>query len=350
MGCTAHKINLIVKGSLEAVNDLLGKIRSIVVFFKRSSKYLEKFLSNQKNSGKDPKKLVLDVATRWNSTYMMVERFCELEEAVKSTVALVTEKQLPILTIEEWEAAKELCKVLKPFFLVTKTLSGEKYAPASMVIVMSNGLFEVCDKLMARNFSSPQVFLVVSELAAGVHTRLSFAEQDTILSIAMFLDPRFKTCFASTAQAESVRQKVVNFVAAKIKAEQSEEEIVSTKERETTEEDEDDLSPWAAVDKQLENLPRINPTSKGHVEVRRYLEELILDRKKDPLIWWKQNAHNYPYLGKVVQERCCCLATSVPCERLFSKGGYILNDRRTRLSSSKVQQIMFVNTNIGLMK
>jgi len=42
----------------------------------------------------------------------MLERFIQLEEAVKSTVAII-EKQLPVLTPLEWYVVKELCPVLK---------------------------------------------------------------------------------------------------------------------------------------------------------------------------------------------------------------------------------------------
>nr|CAI5846652.1 unnamed protein product [Callosobruchus analis] len=39
------------------------------------------------------------------------------------------------------------------------------------------------------------------------------------------------------------------------------------------------------------------------------------------------------------------VSTSVPCERLFSKTGEILSQRRSRLSADKVKKILFIKSN-----
>lgn len=39
-------------------------------------------------------------------------------------------------------------------------------------------------------------------------------------------------------------------------------------------------------------------------------------------------------------------ATSVPCERIFSKTGQIISERRNRLSHNKVEKIIFLNANL----
>lgn len=52
-----------------------------------------------------------------------------------------------------------------------------------------------------------------------------------------------------------------------------------------------------------------------------------------------------PRLYEIVKTRLCIIATSVPCERLFSKAGQVITDRRNRLlvvtSSFKFQSIVF---------
>lgn len=115
--CLAHKINLIVRDSLVTVEDVLAKIWAIVTHFKRSNNFSEKLIAYQRNSGLEPKKLVRDDCTRWNSTYLMLDRFCELEEAIKCTLALI-DKDLPVISTEEWKISKELRTVLKPFYEV----------------------------------------------------------------------------------------------------------------------------------------------------------------------------------------------------------------------------------------
>ncbi|CAH2000345.1 unnamed protein product [Acanthoscelides obtectus] len=129
MGCVAHTLNLIVKDGLknERITLILEKVREIVRYFKKSTISNNKLLRYQENTGiETPLKVILDVATRWNSTYYMLERFIRLEEAIKSTVAII-DKELPVINVEEWNIIKELCLVLKPFEDASRALSGDTY-------------------------------------------------------------------------------------------------------------------------------------------------------------------------------------------------------------------------------
>ena len=91
---------------------------------------------------------------------------------------------------------------------------------------------------------------------------------------------------------------------------------------------------------------RRNPSEDAIMEVRSYLEE-PLQISADPLSWWKNKASIYPRLTKVMTERLCIVATSVPSERVFSKTGQIITERRNRISPSKVRQLAFLNANIS---
>ena len=67
------------------------------------------------------------------------------------------------------------------------------------------------------------------------------------------------------------------------------------------------------------------------MEVRSYLEE-PLQRSADPLSWWKNKASVYPWLTKVMTGRLYIVATFVPSERVFSKTGQIITERRNSIS------------------
>nr|CAI5851699.1 unnamed protein product [Callosobruchus analis] len=90
--------------------------------------------------------------------------------------------------------------------------------------------------------------------------------------------------------------------------------------------------------------------SKAILEVQRYYEEPLLNQKENPLSWWKNNNYNFPNLFKVFIKHSATVSTSVPCERLFSKTGEILSQRRSRLSADKVKKILFIKTQAKLMK
>ncbi|XP_035207734.1 uncharacterized protein LOC118182493 [Stegodyphus dumicola] len=211
LGCIAHSLNLAVTNSLNEVNDLLTKIRDIVIVYRRSNiaaKNLRKYLCSSEE--RKDLKVILDVKTRWNSTFYMVKRFLELKDAIRSTMGCGRDDE----EIDE-----------------------------------SSVWFE-------------------------------FESKDSRTS--------------SSAPAAD-----------------------------------------AAIDK-------------AAAEVKRYLQEPILSRKSDPLEWWEKNKNVFPNLYELSRKKLGLVATSVPCERVFSKAGLILNDRRNRLSGQKLKQLIFLHYNYNI--
>lgn len=100
-GCYAHTLNLIVDNALKLVEDDISKVKRIVAHVKKSTVSSERLQKYQLQQGNEPKRLSQAVDTRWNSTYYMLKRFVELEEAIRATLAF-TDSRLPILTTEDW--------------------------------------------------------------------------------------------------------------------------------------------------------------------------------------------------------------------------------------------------------
>jgi len=48
----------------------------------------------------------------------------------------------------------------------------------------------------------------------------------------------------------------------------------------------------------------------------------------------------------IIKKRLCVLATSVPCERIFSKAGQTISEKRSRLSSKNFEKMIFLNFNL----
>lgn len=108
----------------------------------------------------------------------------------------------------------------------------------------------------------------------------------------------------------------------------------------------DEFCLWSVFDKKAaEYAPIGTSTSRAIVEVQRYLESGVICRNDDPLKWWVNNKYKYPHLARVAQRKLGVLATSVPCERLFSKAGEIMSERRSRLKPENMKMILFLNTN-----
>lgn len=351
-GCYAHSLNLIVSNALKIpeLKITLDKVKSIVSHFKRSTKANRKLIETQKNLGiNNPKKILQDIVTRWNSTYYMVERFVELEPAIRSTIALLDE-DLAILTGEEWQLLKELCKILNPFESATRAISGEHYMSASMVIVVTNGLLDICSKLIGTLEFSDLSRNVVKILQNGLQERVGKVEYSNTLAICTFLDPRFKSYpFQNYDAMERVKKTILEALTSLINDTILEKPIEQSEPQNPTpmSEPDSELSIWSSLDIKLSGKGKKNTNahSRALMELQRYTEEDVLERYQDPLKWWRTNAYMFPNLAKLFKQKCCALGTSVPCERLFSKAGILLHERRTRMSAKKLEQLLFLNVN-----
>ncbi|CAN0908587.1 Putative AC transposase [Linum grandiflorum] len=72
--CVAHIVNLVVNDGLKETGVSVKRVREAVKWMKSSPARFEKFKKCISFKGIESKKLVfLDVATRWNSTYLMLE-------------------------------------------------------------------------------------------------------------------------------------------------------------------------------------------------------------------------------------------------------------------------------------
>lgn len=74
--------------------------------------------------------------------------------------------------------------------------------------------------------------------------------------------------------------------------------------------------------------------------------EPLIQRSADPLLWWKENKNVYPRLFEIMKKRFCILATSVPCERIFSKAGQTITEKRNRLDHKNFEKMIFLNFNL----
>ncbi|XP_045463692.1 zinc finger BED domain-containing protein 4-like [Harmonia axyridis] len=271
----------------------------------------------------------------------MVEGFVDLEDPIRTTMALI-DHDLPIISTEEWQFFKELVEILKPLEDVTRVMSGENYLTGSSVIILSHGLSSVYADLNKREFSTISRRVILS-LLEGINSRLGGLEGSMSLILSTFLDPRFKNIAFS---ADSVGEKAKRMAIGAIREKLNETPRIQENERNSVENIERN-SVWGNFERKIATLrPSGTVQSKVWiVEVNRYLEEPPIPRRENPLIWWKNKQHNFPNLAKLAREKLITVATSVPCERLFSKSEIVLSDRRNRLSNDKVTKILFLHIN-----
>ncbi|GMQ06568.1 hypothetical protein CsSME_00051105 [Camellia sinensis var. sinensis] len=107
MRCCAHILNLIVKDGLDVIRVGVEKIRESVAYWTATPKRVEKF-EETVNQLHIPhtKKLGLDCATRWNSTYLMLQTAL-LYKDVFSRLKIREPQYKTVPTEQEWEFARD---------------------------------------------------------------------------------------------------------------------------------------------------------------------------------------------------------------------------------------------------
>ncbi|XP_057965301.1 zinc finger BED domain-containing protein RICESLEEPER 2-like [Malania oleifera] len=130
--CCAHILNLIVQEGLKVIECVVYNIRESVKYIKGSEGRKLKFEECIKRVGILASiSLRLDVPTRWNSTFMMIESALIYRRALIHYALLdANYKYCP--SNEEWNRAEVICNFLKPFYDMTKLFSGSDYPTSNL--------------------------------------------------------------------------------------------------------------------------------------------------------------------------------------------------------------------------
>lgn len=105
--CFAHTLNLIVQNGLKKISAVLSKTTAIVQYFHKSTNASDK-LKFYQNEG-DTLKLIMDVSTRWYSTFFMLEQISKLKEPVQAALGALNNAVLE-LTKSKWMNVSQICK------------------------------------------------------------------------------------------------------------------------------------------------------------------------------------------------------------------------------------------------
>ncbi|CAH2101149.1 unnamed protein product [Euphydryas editha] len=250
----------------------------------------------------------------------MLERIVEIQDAVKSSIAILGATSLPNLTPEDWLLCYETCKALKCFEEASKYLSGEKYLTASQLLIIAKGITRVLKMILTSDSSDyhylPTTCDFVRALLDLTNSRFENIENSNTIRIATFLDPRCKLQPFTSAKQATLRDSIIKLVAQEINREGSCENIaVSTKSS---------LDPtsifyvWNAREAVPQSVE--SPTAQAIIEIDKYLNEKLISRNNLPLSWWKQNQAIFPHLAKLVRKKCnvlCSYKSKLSSDNVF---------------------------------
>ena len=197
--CFAHMLNLIVQDSLSRfeIDPLLKKLRLLRLKFKYEKMFKDAFLVAQNDKsrsegGKElrrPVMLLLDVATRWNSTLFMIRRALLLKEPIE--VALLRLKQSDLnLTIDEWRTAEILMELLEPFHVATEEISSQTQVTISKPLIILQNRHQALQPDAAGSEVAERFKAIL--LQSLEERQLKYKSESQVPLLGSMLDPRFK--------------------------------------------------------------------------------------------------------------------------------------------------------------
>lgn len=197
VGCYAHTLNLAAGKATDvnAVGTLLGKIKSVVAYFHRST-IATAILKKKQDLLKLPShKLVIDCKTRWNSSFQMVQRFLEQQVAVMAALAdenIKRQKDLDTLdrlSCDELRKAENFVELMTPLYHATLAMSEEGKPTGSLILPLQKKLNKAYEKKVGDSkFESGIKEAITKSLGSRYQeeTQLHFLQQVTAV------DPRVK--------------------------------------------------------------------------------------------------------------------------------------------------------------
>lgn len=224
-GCIDHLIELITGEAYTNNDGVTTRARALVGHYKSSSSATTLLQEQQRvlKPAVPPKCPIQDVATRWWSTYSMVERLLYLKEAI--LVLHVTNRVHCPLSDDDWNILQQLEIILRPFMRLQKFFEGQEYVTISIIPAVIQYIRKSINKLIA-NMSqpneaddatiSPATRLSICNLAQKMNNKFTerwgsgapgtvFTEHETrgprnirkgipfLVFLASALDPRFKS-------------------------------------------------------------------------------------------------------------------------------------------------------------
>ncbi|KAL6585703.1 hypothetical protein OROMI_002347 [Orobanche minor] len=403
--CYAHTVNLVVKAGLKEMEKSIAAIRNAIRFVRSSPARTEAFKKCVEKDKIECKKIcILDVPTRWNSTYMMLEIALELRKAFQRMADDDSLNYNNYFDEEEefdeeddldregrcgrrrvgppkdidWDKAGCFVNFLRVFYQVTVNVSASLTPTAHTafhdIVSVKAELDELYDRPVDE--SSTEVDIILYEMAEKMRKKFqkyygSLDDINKLLLVALVLDPHYKLKYFER-QAETMMGLEKTEV--RKKSDDLKNLLVNlcdlygiaiganSLHKSTSFSSPGDASGSKAkrIDNKVKGRGGVSGKKKemledwdkqleegedlvvGH-EVDRYLLDPIeksQGSKFDNCNWWRTNGDKYPSLQALARDVLAIQVSTVASESCFSTGKRVIDPYRSSMTPKTVEALL----------
>ena len=317
--CAAHILNLAVNDGLSTSQSSIKKLRKFIKKVRESALFIDDLKHIFQSDNKAFLRPQLDIKTRWNSTFEMINRAIEIKLQLETLKVRQSNLNSYWPTDQEWNELHDIKEILSEFAMATTELSGQTYPTAANVRILFLSLMSY---LNSQNDPEHLLNEMIDKIKQKLERYWNIMDENS--KVTAFFDPRYKNLCYSGIDTNSV----LGFIHQKFPSiSQSQSQVqVQTNSR---------MSHFLA--RLSNNQPSI---SVQRDEISSYWNLACASPDITPLDWWKAHETEYPLLSKIAQDYLSIMATSVPCEQLFSIAGLTITKSRNRLTGKSTRAIL----------
>ena len=377
LSCFAHTLQLSIKLGLKvpAVKNVRGAAKHLVTRFKKSAIAATHLRTVQREEGEKAYALIMEIETRWNSTYSMMERLITVEWPVRRVLSNQDvvprgDAQHLEMTDDSWELMKRLMPLLKPLFVITKMLQDQNYPTIALIYPSLYIIFKKFDPKEDDTGTLHHFKEEIKKKLDSSYYKPGYHTSFPVLAAA--IDPRFKHLSFLSANLrretyKELKDQIVAWKLDRMSPSTADPGTVSSPAPSTSDSATLVTSPdcagpshtsGAARDAfdMFECLTRApdDTDAAGNYEsivadvelqFNNFLSRPTVTSTADPLEWWRREVKHFPALEIAVRRLFCIPSTSAPVERVFSSAGNIVNKKRSSLLPENVDMLVFMYKN-----
>lgn len=306
----------------------VSKLRQLIKKVRKSTQKRQKLKELCKLYKIDYLVPVVDVSTRWNSTYLMIERAFYLRTPLRALCSSEKSLKKYLTNEEEWTNLNTLKELLQKFDRSTKLMSMERHPTICSYLPTLNWLLESLESFIDANTG------VLREAAQIGLNKLKKYENELRVDlsklpyVAVFLNPSLKMSYFKEHDYNKTAIRDIQKTICGL--------FEKTYANEATNKNDEAEEP---LDEFFDFMHK-RATNKEPKEFQKYLHFPLSAPKVKVLEYWRSQKDEFPNLSNMARDYLGSQGSSVAVERDFSMGTHLVSPTRCSLKPETIRACM----------